>query len=157
MKRQGKTNDDVANLEDRWLDPRLKQRLDEKRKEWPRYRYEIKGDYLRIIDPSGSTYKPIPRVGSPHRTLQIYQAARECLLNNQRGPLVTPHEYKRLFNTLRLHELHLELMTIKGKVSGVCLVCHKDLTGGQRSYCSKHCQNTAKQRRRLASGKKAVR
>ena len=48
-------------------------------------------------------------------------------------------------------------MTIKGKVIGICVVCHKDLTGAQISYCSDNCQNTAKQRRRLAAGKKAVR
>jgi hypothetical protein len=124
---------------------------------WPRFRYEVKGDYIRIIDPSGSVSKPIPPVGSPYRTLEIYRAAKKCLLDNLKGPLIAPHEYKKLFDTLRLHHLNLEVMTLKGIVRGICVVCYKFLTGAQKSYCSALCQNTAKQRRRLASGKKALR
>lgn len=115
--------------------------------QWPPYRYEVKGDYIRIIDLSGGILKPLPPTGSLHRTLEIYQAAKECLLRNLQGPLVTPPEYKKLFDTLRLHKLSLELMTIKGKVRGICVVCHKDLQGAQKSYCSDLCRNTAKQRR----------
>ena len=91
--------------------------------------------------------KSIPPVGSHRRTYEIYRAAKECLLENLQGPLVTPHEYGKLFNALNIHRLHLEFMTIKGKVRGICVVCHKELSGNQKLYCSEVCRNTEKQRR----------
>lgn len=124
---------------------------------WPRIKYEVKGDYIKIIRPDGNDYIPISSEGSGRRKYEIYRSARKCLDENLRGPLVTPHEYRKLFDALDLDRLHLEFMTFQGKVRGICVVCHKELTDRQKSYCSKLCQNTAKQRRRLADGKKAVR
>jgi hypothetical protein len=125
--------------------------------QWPRVKYEVKGNYIRIVRPDGSHYIPISPEGSGRRKYEIYRAARKCLYENLLGPLVTPLQYKKLFDALELDRRHFEFMTIKGRVRGICLVCHKELTDRQKSYCGKPCQNIAKQRRRLANGKKAVR
>ena len=134
--------------------------------EWPWTLYVIKGDYIEVVrrvfrrpdrGPDSRIGKPLPPLGSPQRAYEIYKIALQCLAENLQGRLVTPHEYKKLFEALRLDDLSLEVMTINGVVRGICLVCHKDLRGAQKKYCSKLCQNTAKQRRRLADGRKAVR
>jgi hypothetical protein len=131
--------------------------------QWPRFRYEVKDDYIRIIRPDGSTWQPIPPGSS--RTYEVYKIARQCLDENLRGQLVTPREYERLFKALNLEELRLELYCIhyRDRPAGgetrsiICVVCLNELTGKQKRYCSDRCKDTLKKRVRIARGQKSDR
>jgi len=115
--------------------------------QWPRFSYEVKNDYIGLVGPNGTTWKPIPPEGSHRRKYEIYGAAKDCLLLNLQGPLVSPREYRKLFDALNLHHLHIEFMTMRGTVRGICVVCDKELSGNQKRYCSDPCRSTEKQRR----------
>ena len=122
--------------------------------DWPRVKLTFKDNHAEIKRQDGRTLIPIPPPGVPGRAYEKYKIAKECLLENLKGPLVSPAKYKKLFEELNLHQLSLEVMRIRwrgspayGQIRGICIVCHSFLTGHQKLYCSDQCRNTEKQRR----------